>query len=566
MQTFTIRQVLTAFQKGADHVLAHHIQLNECNVFPAPDHDTGTNWTTSLQPFQTLDATQPAAQQLQLLSSALFSQGRGAVGMLLAAYFGGLVHEMPQMEEFDRLALAKWLRSGVIAAYKSVDRPREGSMLTMMKRFSYCLEHAQDAQEVLHCCAKELEDSKNALRNHTHSVDAGALGYYYFMEGFWMHLSDAQAVMVENAASSGESGELEYRYSCECRCENSRLSFDNIVLTLRPYAGSIMVVVEKTKAKIHFYTNQPIKAFQVLRQNGVLHQPIVEDMQLQVTTPTLIKPSFALVCDSAADLPEEWKSKYHIHTLYLPLELEEGTYLDKGTLDVVAYHTLTQTALLSGERDYAQQWEHELRYLLDHYPNVLYVSLSSAMHPIVKQVRARMESLDQQHKLVILDSQSHSIAQGLLVLQLAKARNKGKRFEEVVHDGQRLIEKREMAMAAHELHHVVKGGKISVHHLRALKSLNLRALLGVNDKGERMVLKACMSHHALQEQLVRFAKKVQTKDQYAIVYTQYSPLVDQYVKRLKQQTGKEPLFVVQSGVSTLLHAGEAMVGIAITHW
>lgn len=566
MHTYTITQVLAAFQTGASNVEAHHALLNELNVFPAYDHDSGTNWVTTLQAFETVDSNQKEAEQLAALSSALVRHARGAVGLLFSAFFVGLVRALPQEEVLDAAGLAKWMRSGTIAAYKAVDRPREGSILSMMKCFGQCLERCSTPQEVLPCCANELEASQNALRNVTHSVDAGALGFYYFIEGFWTHLHAIEVLpALEIIPTLEEGGDLEYRYSCECLCENTRLSVDNIVLTLRPYAGMIMVVVTQNQAKIHFYTNQPIKAFQVLRQNGRVQYPVVEDMQLQVTPHRHTKASFALVCDSAADLPEEWKSKYHIHTLYLPLELEEGTHLDKGTLDVSHFQSLSNQTLKNSGQEYALQWEHELRYLLDHYPSVLYVSLSSKMHPLLKQVVHRMEAQEQNKRLVVLDSQSHSIAQGLLVLQLAKAMAKGNSIEEVVRYGQTLIQNRAMAMAAHELHHVEKGGKITVHHLRALKSLHLRPLLGVNDLGERMVLKACMSHRSLQKQLVRFANKVQTKDQYAIVYTQYSPLVDQYIRRLKQQTGKEPLYVVQSGVSTLLHAGDAMIGIAITH-
>ena len=279
-------------------------KINELNVFPVPDGDTGTNMSMTLgAAAQDLKKKGPDSltKAADMTASALLRGARGNSGVILSLLFRGLSKGLKGKPEADGKDFADALTAGVEAAYKAVMKPAEGTILTVSRLTADAARAlaAEDAnlESVL---MGSIETAKAALENTVNQnpvlkkagvVDAGGMGFVVILEGM---LSSLQG---KDIVSQSDSGEVKEQADfTDFATEDITFAYDTVYIVrkkdenvnlepLRVFLDSIgdsLVIGEDDEAfKVHVHTNIPWEALAESQKYGTLELAKIENMRMQ---------------------------------------------------------------------------------------------------------------------------------------------------------------------------------------------------------------------------------------------------------------------------------------------
>ena len=280
-------------------------KLNELNVFPVPDGDTGTNMamTANTAAVDLRKAEDPdLAQAAKIAASAMLRGARGNSGVILSLLFRGLSNKLKGCTECDGVLWAAALQEGVDAAYKAVMKPAEGTILTVARLAAAKAQEAARENnyfEFVHQAA--IEEAKVALANTVNQnpvlkkagvVDAGGKGWLIVLESMLCALHGEDLVAPENgeeAKDSADFGDFNTEDITFTYCTEFVISRENdkAPVALRDYLNtlgdSLVVVDDEEIIKVHVHTNDPGAALHAAVNYGSFVTVKIENMRLQHT-------------------------------------------------------------------------------------------------------------------------------------------------------------------------------------------------------------------------------------------------------------------------------------------
>ena len=289
---------------GAAAITAQKQAINDLNVFPVPDGDTGTNMSMTIGTAVTeLRKSEPATVEkaASVTASALLRGARGNSGVILSLLFRGLSKGLKGMETADAASFAAAMQEGVSAAYKAVMKPAEGTVLTVSrlaaKRAVDTVAGGEtDIETVLEEALKEGWDAlaqttdMNPVLKKAGVVDAGGKGYLLILEGM---LAELRGEPMPEVFEDGESKEkADFASLSE---EDITFTFDTVFIVrktvdkplepFRAYLNSIgdsLVIGEDDEAfKVHVHTDIPGAALTEAQKYGTLELAKIENMRTQ---------------------------------------------------------------------------------------------------------------------------------------------------------------------------------------------------------------------------------------------------------------------------------------------
>ena len=290
---------------GAAVITAQKQWINELNVFPVPDGDTGTNMSMTIGTAVTeLRKSEPATveQAASVTASALLRGARGNSGVILSLLFRGLSKALKGRETADAAAFAAAMQEGVSAAYKAVMKPAEGTVLTVSRLAAKQavdtaaagetdLERVlEDAIRVGYAALAQTTEMNPVLKK-AGVVDAGGKGYLLILDGMLAELRGEPMPETE----AGESREEKADFATMA-AEDITFAFDTVFIVrkamadislepLRTYLNSIgdsLVIGEDDEAfKVHVHTNIPGNALNEAQKYGTLELAKIENMRTQ---------------------------------------------------------------------------------------------------------------------------------------------------------------------------------------------------------------------------------------------------------------------------------------------
>ena len=290
---------------GAAVITAQKQAINDLNVFPVPDGDTGTNMSMTIGTAVTeLRKSEPATidQAASVTASALLRGARGNSGVILSLLFRGLSKALKGRETADAAAFAAAMQEGVSAAYKAVMKPAEGTVLTVSRLAAKQAADTAAAGET--DLEKVLEDAirvgyatlaqtteMNPVLKKAGVVDAGGKGYLLILDGMLAELRGEPMPETE----AGEPREEKADFAAMA-AEDITFAFDTVFIVrkamadislepLRTYLNSIgdsLVIGEDDEAfKVHVHTNIPGNALNEAQKYGTLELAKIENMRTQ---------------------------------------------------------------------------------------------------------------------------------------------------------------------------------------------------------------------------------------------------------------------------------------------
>ena len=292
---------------AAASVEIHKQQLNELNVFPVPDGDTGTNMSMTINAAAAdlRKAEDPSLEKAAAIAaSAMLRGARGNSGVILSLLFRGISRKLKGAEVADGVLWAQALQEGVDAAYKAVMKPAEGTILTVARLAAgAALKAAEENNHIEFVHAAAIEEAKVALANTVNQnpvlkkagvVDAGGKGWLFVLEAMLSSLQGEDVVVPEGMAeASGKeqadfsdfnTEDITFTYCTEFIIdrENDK-DPEQLRAFLDSLGDSLVLVDDEEIIKVHVHTNDPGKALHEAMDYGSFITVKIENMRLQHT-------------------------------------------------------------------------------------------------------------------------------------------------------------------------------------------------------------------------------------------------------------------------------------------
>ena len=288
---------------GAACITREKQAINDLNVFPVPDGDTGTNMSLTIQTAAAeLKKCEPATvgEAAKITASALLRGARGNSGVILSLLFRGLSKSAKGLEEMDGVQLAAAMSEGVTTAYGAVMKPAEGTVLTVSR---LAAARAEEAAQEQNCAEYVLAEAiatgyetlaetteMNPVLKKAGVVDAGGKGYLIILEGM---LSSLQGEPMPEVEEEPEHDKADFAAIGD---EDITFAFDTVFIVrkndpnvdlapFRAYLDSIgdsLVIGEDDESfKVHVHTDTPGEALTAAQRYGTLELAKIENMRTQ---------------------------------------------------------------------------------------------------------------------------------------------------------------------------------------------------------------------------------------------------------------------------------------------
>ncbi|MBS5654357.1 MAG: DAK2 domain-containing protein [Firmicutes bacterium] len=288
---------------GAACITREKQAINDLNVFPVPDGDTGTNMSLTIQTAAAeLKKCEPATvgEAAKITASALLRGARGNSGVILSLLFRGLSKSAKGLEEMDGVQLAAAMSEGVTTAYGAVMKPAEGTVLTVSR---LAAARAEEAAQEQNCAEYVLAEAiatgyetlaetteMNPVLKKAGVVDAGGKGYLIILEGM---LSSLRGEPMPEVEEEPEHDKADFATIGD---EDITFAFDTVFIVrkndpnvdlapFRAYLDSIgdsLVIGEDDESfKVHVHTDTPGEALTAAQRYGTLELAKIENMRTQ---------------------------------------------------------------------------------------------------------------------------------------------------------------------------------------------------------------------------------------------------------------------------------------------
>lgn len=297
---------------GAACLRRHAAAVNDLNVFPIPDGDTGDNMLLTVQGGVAVDINgcDHLGIAARRIADGTLLSARGNSGVILSQLFDGLAAGLDGLETADIPQLGEALREAVAHAYRAVMEPTEGTILTVAREATE-FAIAKNAETVEQLAGAFLEEAGRSLARtpellpvlkHAGVVDSGGAGLIRIVEGAYRALEGGDAedtALLDTQATSGsaqqvdvsrftEDSVLEFGYCTEIllRLQNAKTSirdFDVSVITdyLKTVGDSVVTFKTGSAVKLHVHTKTPDRVLAFCQQYGEFLTVKIENMSLQ---------------------------------------------------------------------------------------------------------------------------------------------------------------------------------------------------------------------------------------------------------------------------------------------
>ena len=312
MNTINGTLLRDAILSGACNVERHKAEINDLNVFPVPDGDTGTNMAMTLlggaAPLRSAQGT--CGEVAELAASIFLKNARGNSGVITSLLFRGFAKELAGVDEADAAKLAAAFDAGVKSAYKAVMKPTEGTILTVSRMAAeQALEAAKHGADIEGVLTALLEAARETLvktpdmlpvLKKAGVVDSGGQGYVRLLEGMASLLIDGVPVEAGESseqekqapAGTGEAPridlaalnpeDIKFAYCTEFfinKTHSKRLRNPEALRAYLDKLGDSLVFVDDTNViKVHVHSNAPGRVLQEALKYGYLSGVKIENM------------------------------------------------------------------------------------------------------------------------------------------------------------------------------------------------------------------------------------------------------------------------------------------------
>ena len=381
---------------GANELDNNKTAINNMNVFPVPDGDTGINMTLTLTAVRALKGFNGTlAECAEKMAPMVLRAARGNSGAILSLFFRGMAKALAGLDEADSPDIARAMKKGTEEAYKAVMKPAEGTILTVMrlsseKAMEVADNYKGDTVAMFEMMLAEAEDALAKtpemlpVLKEVGVVDAGGYGFCTALSGMLAALRgepveaiNAQADEAAPAEANFEtfsSEDIKFAYCTECIVdkdeahigEGSAAEVNEYISSL---GDSVVFVDDESMIKLHVHTNNPGLVIEKVLEYGMLSMLKVENMKLQHSEKVVAEEPKA----KAAKAPEK---KYGFVSVCMGSGIKD-TFKNLG-VDKIIYGGQTMNPSTQDIIDAVNLTPAEIVFVLPNNKNIYLVACQAA--------------------------------------------------------------------------------------------------------------------------------------------------------------------------------------------
>ncbi len=585
-----------AFEHGAKLVEKNKKHLNDINFFPVPDSDTGNNMSITLTSVAIkVEPDNSIYNTIEAISDYSIQSARGNSGLILAQFFSGLYKKMVNKATLNTREFARNVKKTIPYLYDNVDDPHEGTMITVIKDWGEKLpdlaENIDDFvllfEKSLDVAKESLEETKHILEVHkkNNSVDAGAQGFIYFLEGiiyYWKNpdvtddgaitedeLNEDDIASIDNNLDNMNEEDLNYRYCTEILLQTD-LKNSVIKSELKAEGDSLIVASSKNNTRVHIHTNDPAKVAYILHDKGKIVEQKVDDMKFQVNINNGPKRDIALITDSIADIPQELIDKYEIHMIPLNMIIDGVSFLDRQTINLDYFFEYLEKAdeFPSSSLPTADFIYNYMMKIKDRYNSMLVISVAEELSGTGKAFKQAITKLQSEVDLPVsyIDSRLNSGAQGLLVLKAAEEIEKGKSLDEIEKIIKEYRGKAKIYVNVNTFDYMVKGGRVSPMKGFVANLLNFKPIVSLDETGKGVIKGKSLTRKGVSKKIEDIVVNINNEEpieKYCIIHSKADELAAEWKEEITELLGFGPEYIMNISSVTALNAGPGSVALSL---
>ena len=544
------------FIAGSHQLASNREYLNSINVFPVPDGDTGSNMADTLN--NAVDALHDVEDHslpniLETISNELRMEAKGNSGIILSEFFHGMFTALKeeQMVNPDHFVMA--MSDGSDAAWAAIAEPKEGTILTVIKKTVSKLKETETELENMRIALEKLVESGRVALDETKGemallaendvVDSGAHGFLLFWEGALLFLKGevAETVLkpIRKVFKSHKSQKVKFRFCTEglVRCE--KFSRDELTEKLSPLGDSLIVTGDSGLLKIHIHTNEPDSVFEVLQGYGELIKTKADDMQEQ-SREKAKKDRFQkvrIITDSTSDLDLETRETLDVEMVPLQLILGDKTYRDRVEISPIEFYKKLRESDLMPRTSLPKPSDTlvALEHIGADCDHILGIYLSSGLSGTWQSGKKWGDDFAGERSTAF-DSLQASLGLGLMVIEAAKMAKGGAELEEIIERLETLKSRIRTYLTVDSLDFLAKGGRIGSATKVFGQILGAKPILKLSD-GKVASFSKGFGRRGVVKKLVAILEKEADvpgfEGVYGMVWTDDSELRDGLIEAMK---------------------------------
>lgn len=347
--TIDAAEVSKAFISAANKLVNNKTVLNDLNVFPVPDGDTGSNMSMTVTAAVSELASRSCAtvgEVMDVVAGASLRGARGNSGVILSQLFRGIAKRLKDCEIADATDLAEAFSEAVATAYRAVMKPVEGTMLSVSRDGAESgMKHINEDNEIIALLEAVIEAAQKSLDKTPEIlpalkaagvVDSGGQGVLYLLEGALSYLKTGEVIerkdgeVIPAPKASGAKtadADIKFAYCTEFIIEknNSKASSKLFAANIQKKGDSMVVVDDESIIKVHIHTNNPGYVIEEAIKLGALINIKIDNMKYQHNS---------LVMKDAPQAPAEPPEPYGFAAVAAG-EGMEGLFRDMGANEVI---------------------------------------------------------------------------------------------------------------------------------------------------------------------------------------------------------------------------------------
>ena len=533
------------FKYGTTFVVKKRQKLNDINVFPVPDGDTGNNLVFTMQTISRESKAQDSFHEtLESISDSALIGARGNSGVIFAQFVNGLRSASKGKNTVDLDEFSDMAEESVNHIYASLSNPVEGTMPTVIKDWANSLKEILKSVSNIKeffllaflIAEKSLENTKQqlAVLKKNNVVDSGAMGFVLFLKGINSYFNNEEIEQTEYEELDISDAhdfleEVNYRYCTEGLVEYKNQEEQVIMDSLKPFGDSLIVVMGSHMFRIHIHTNTPELVFKELTRFGHIITQKVDDMISDINMKKA-KTDTVIVTDSIADIDQDYlKSKAAI-VIPLNVNVNNVSYYDKLTINNEILFDLIDKSL-----EYPTTATPTIKYINDlfsklllNYKNILVIAVSSNLSATHNVVKKEVEKLvDKGKNIRIIDTLTNSVAQGLLVQRAIELLEEGKNIDEIEKIINEEKQKSEILVCLETFKYATMSGRLPKAVGKIGMFFGIRPIMSVDKKGKGAAFGFGLSQKAITKKIVKHVKKDLAEkgiERYALIHCLNEPL------------------------------------------
>lgn len=577
-----------AIMQACYAVVAQRDNLNAINLFPVADGDTGDNMAATATAIIRYATIKPSiAETLQSIADAGIMGARGNSGMIFSQFFNGLLEKAPNSEHLNTQSFATILNYAAASVRAAILHPVEGTMLTMIETWA----RRVDALSVQYPCFNQLLlhthlEIEQALQKTAHTievleqanvVDAGALGFYHFIEAFTGQLDNPRPLpesIDEVLYCDAHEHEHElpaadepptYRYCTEAILTANDLDKHALAELLEQHGDCVVLTANQRMCRFHLHTSTPWQVFSTVKTHGKIEQPKVDDMLRQFEVLHRRKNSIALVVDSGADIPQSFIDAHQLHVIPINVFIDGHHLLDRFCVDNTSlYNSLADMKTYPTTSFPALTLiESKFRQLASQYEHVLVLSIAKALSGTHDAFVTAASVYDNVH---VINTKQTAGGHGLLACHAAKLIADNQDIDTIVSSICDKVAKTSSFVAVEQFDSLIRSGRVGKLTGRIAQFSGIKPILGFDAEGKGFVYdKAFSSAKALTKMVHVIEGLAQSSaiESYCIFHAGVPEKAQQFAALTTEAFNHAPDFIecVSPGIG--LHAGQGCVAIAV---